>query len=114
MLAHPTLLPDMIKRAAESAGGYRELSALAIDPETGIRASTPYLNRLGRGVVERIPDVPHLRAIAAALGMPYGTVRRAAIDHWMPPPSEELLERAEIAVEAARKVLAKDRPRRSA
>lgn len=113
MSTHPALLKDLIKHAAETRG-YRDLADEAVDPETGTQASLRYLNRLGRGAVDRIPAAPHLRAIAAALNVPYETVWWAAVDQWMPPPPEVLLARAERAADAAHKVLATERRRHSA
>lgn len=89
----PTLR-DMIKDYKERSGlTYEQIAERAIDPVTSEPASGPFINNIALGNVARIPVPYHLRAIAAALEVPYGVVRAAAINQWL--PAEEAPEEAE-------------------
>jgi hypothetical protein len=87
MPEQPPTLRDMLKAARDRGQTYEQLEAFAIDPETGERASRSLLNNIVLDKVDRMPYDYHLRAIAAALKVPYETVRRAAITQWIPSGS---------------------------
>jgi len=89
-MAQPSPLRDMVKQAHDNGQSYADLAAHSVDPDTGVHAVPSYLHRIAAGKAERIPSVPHLRAIAAGLGVPYEQVRQAAIAQWMPPDPEEV------------------------
>lgn len=89
MPEQPPTLRDMIRDAVANSS-FERLAERAVDPETGKIASRPYLNDLANGKVKRIPEPPHLRAIAAGLGVSYERVRRAAIAQWLPGTDPEV------------------------
>lgn len=107
MPASTPTLSDMVKEALDRHT-LDQLTARAIDPETGETASRGLIYDLSRNAVNRMPTVEHRRAVAAAIGKPYEVVRRAAIAQWAPPESgeidtEAILERADrLADEVAR------------
>lgn len=80
----PTLR-DMIQSALDDGATFRSLEARAIDEETGKTASRTLFSDIVHGKADRVPLDYHLRAVAAALGIEYEKVRRAAIDQWIPP-----------------------------
>jgi hypothetical protein len=79
----PTLR-DMILEALDNGVTYRKLEAAAIDPETGQTASRAVFVDTVSGKLNRMPFDYHLRAVAAALKVPYERVRQAAIEQWVP------------------------------
>jgi len=79
----PTLR-DMIQEALDSGVSYRQLERRAVDPETGETASRAIFLDTISGKLDRMPREVHLRAVAAALGIPYKRVREAAIEQWLP------------------------------
>lgn len=94
MPASTPTLRDMVNGARDRGQTYKQLAERAIDPETGQRASLAFLNDIARGKVDRMPYDYHLRALAAALGVPYEHVRQAAIRQWVPPDAPGQVERA--------------------
>lgn len=90
MPEQPPTLRDMIIRAVASGTTFESLGERAIDPDTGKVASRAYLNDVANGKVKRIPEAEKLRAIAAALDVPYEFVRRAAIAQWLPGTAPEI------------------------
>ena len=75
-------LSRMIRQAAERLR-YEDLADRSVDPETGQQASRALLNNIANGNVKRMPPLPHLRAIAAGLGVPIDVVRQAAARQWL-------------------------------
>jgi hypothetical protein len=104
MPASPPTLRDMIEEARDRGRTYEQLEAIAIDAQTGERASRSLLNNIVLGKVDRMPYDYHLRGIAVALGKPYEAVRRAAIAQWLPADSATDPEaiREEVIGEARR------------
>jgi len=83
-----TLLRDMIQEALDNGVSYRDLESRAVDPETGETASRAVFHDTVSGKLKRMPFDYHLRAVAAALGVPYERVRQAAIAQWLPAEGE--------------------------
>lgn len=79
-----TLLRDMIQEALDNGVSYRDLESRAVDPETGQTASRAVFHDTVSGKLDRMPRDYHLRAVAAALSVPYERVRQAAIAQWLP------------------------------
>jgi hypothetical protein len=79
----PTLR-DMIEKAIANGRTLRELEARAID-EQGNTIGKDTIRKIRHGLVDRMPLERNLRAIAAALEVPYERVRQAAIAEWVPP-----------------------------
>lgn len=77
-------LRDMIQAALDNGVTYRQLETRAVDPETGQTASRAVFFDTVSGKLDRMPREHHLRAVAAALGVPYERVRHAAIEQWIP------------------------------
>lgn len=107
MPEQPPTLRDMINHAVDEGTTYRELEARALDPESGKRASRAIFNDIANGKVDRIPYDYHLRAIAAALRLPYERIREAAINEWLPgadavDSSAETADRDELIEELRR------------
>lgn len=83
MPRHVAPLSDLVEAARITAGGFQALADRAT--ATGTRLSLSYLHGLTKNTIERIPDEPHLEALAAAVRMPYEIVWLAAITQWLPP-----------------------------
>lgn len=83
-----TTLRDMIEAARDRGATYRDLAARAIDPETGEKASYGLINNIVLGKNGHAPEPKHLRAIAAALQVPYERVRQGAIAQWLPADAD--------------------------
>ena len=98
----PTLR-DMIQDALARGATYRKLEALAIDPVSGKKASYALFNNivLGNRKEDTMPSQEHLRAIAAALQVPYERVRQAAIAQWVPADGESSIPPAPVGIDAA-------------
>lgn len=79
-----TTLRDMILEARDGGETYRGLAARAIDPVTGETASYGLINNIVLGKNRAMPEAAHLRAIAAALRVPYEQVLQAALAQWYP------------------------------
>lgn len=84
MPEQPPTLRDMINAEHERGTTYRELGSRAVDEETGKRASASIFYDIANGKLDRMPQDFRLRAIAAALKLPYERVRQAAIAQWVP------------------------------
>lgn len=84
-----TTLRDMIQEALDSGETYRSLAGRAVDPQTGKTASYGLINNIVLGTTRSAPEPHHLRAIAAALRVPYERARQAAIAQWLPADNEE-------------------------
>lgn len=75
----------MILQELDKGVTYAELEERSTDPTTGqARISDSQLHRLAKGTATRIPTQEQLRGVAAAVRMPYETVRLAAIAQWVP------------------------------
>lgn len=100
-----TTLRDMIQNALDSGETYRSLASRAVDPVTSKTASYGLINNIVLGNTRSAPEPHHLRAIAAALRVPYERVRQAAIAQWLPADEDEDadLSDAQFAEEAKRK-----------
>lgn len=79
----PTLR-ELIQNALDGGAAYRQLEMRATDPETGETASRAIFLDTVSGKLDRMPREHHLRAVAAALRLPYERVRLAAIEQWLP------------------------------
>jgi hypothetical protein len=77
-------LRDMIQDALDNGVSYRDLESRAVDPETGETASRAVFHDTVSGKLKRMPFDYHLRAVAAALSVPFEQVRQAAIAQWLP------------------------------
>lgn len=89
-MSQPSPLSDMIRDSSDS---YETMAARRARPEgqeSVPQVSVGYLHRIASGKVDRVPTARHLRAIAAALDVPYETVQAAAIIQWMAPTPEAL------------------------
>lgn len=75
-----TQLGDLVRdRKTELGLSYERLAHRAVDPESGQRTVTgSWLHRLVNGMPVVPPDLPQLRAIAAAIEVPLGRVQDAA------------------------------------
>lgn len=71
---------DLVRRRRADLGlGLRTLADRCIDPETGaVEWKYGTLDRLEKGLVITPPNLPQLRALAAALQVPLGVVQDAA------------------------------------
>lgn len=79
----PTLRA-MLQQAIDRGDSLRDLQARAVDPQSGETAGKDLIASIVNGTANRIPVERHLRALAAALSVPYERVRRAAITQWLP------------------------------
>lgn len=74
-----TDLSDLARtRRAELGLSYDRLGQRAADPESDVRVPGSWFHRLETGLPVQVPDLPRLRAIAAALDVPLGRVQDAA------------------------------------
>lgn len=74
-----TDLSDLARTRRSDLGlSYERLGQRAIDPETGEKIPGSWFHRLETGLPVQVPNLPRLRAIAAALDMPLGRIQDAA------------------------------------
>jgi len=90
MPGQTTPLSDMLKDASRRGQSYDTLAARAVDPATGATISSSQLHNIALGKAERMPPDGQLAAIAAALGLDYEIIRRAAFLQYAPPRNEHL------------------------
>lgn len=74
-----TDLSDLARDRRRALGlSYAGLGRLAIDPETDTTVPGSWFHRLETGLPVQVPNLPRLRAIAAALDVSLGSVQDAA------------------------------------
>ncbi|MGW6531378.1 hypothetical protein [Streptomyces venezuelae] len=83
-------LSQLIQDALDKGESYGKLADRALDPETGETVSKPYLQRIVKNPPANPPNVPMMRAIAAALGKPFHRVQEATAKQWLQYEATEL------------------------
>lgn len=83
-------LSRMVRSANDAGESYQQLADRAVDPETGITLSKPYLQKLATNAVTTAPSPDRLRALAAALRKPLPVVQRAAAAQYLQYEATEL------------------------
>ncbi|QIJ61464.1 hypothetical protein [Streptomyces sp. JB150] len=83
-------LSQLIQEALDKGSSYGKLAERAIDPETGETVSKPYLQRVVKNPPANPPTPPMMRAIAAALGLPFRRVQEATAEQWLQYEATEL------------------------
>jgi hypothetical protein len=74
-----TDLSDLVRARRRELGlSYERLGQRAVDPETGTKVPGSWFHRLATGEKVQVPDLPRLRAIAAATDCALGRVQDAA------------------------------------
>lgn len=86
----PGALSQLIQEALDQGDSYGRLADRAVDPETGETVSKPYLQRVVKNPPANPPTPPMMRAIAAALRVPFRRVQEAAARQWLLYESTEL------------------------
>lgn len=92
-------LRAMLQQAVDRGDSLRDLQARAVDPQSGETAGKDLIASIVNGTANRIPVERHLRALAAALAVPYERVRQAAIAQWLPgeaAPEQESADREQM------------------
>lgn len=96
----PDDLSALVRAALDTDASLRDLEKRAIDPLTGQRARKDLIRKLAANEVDRMPYDYHLRAVAAALNLPYKRIREAAVAQWLPLTTTDKAERAEVEYRA--------------
>lgn len=83
-------LSRLIRDANDRGLTYSKMSQRAVDPESGIRLSKPYLQRLVANPPANAPSPAQMRALQAALGVSLRRVKAAAAKQWLEYEATEL------------------------
>jgi hypothetical protein len=83
-------LSQLIQEALDQGDSYGKLAERAIDPESGETVSKPYLQRVVKNPPANPPTPPMMRAIAAALRIPFRRVQEATAQQWLLYEATEL------------------------
>jgi hypothetical protein len=83
-------LSQLIQEALDQGDSYGKLADRAIDPDTGEAVSKPYLQRVVKNPPANPPTPPMMRAIAAALRVPFRRVQEATARQWLLYEATEL------------------------
>lgn len=83
-------LSKLIQEANDRGLSYAKMAGLAVDPETGLTLSKPYLARLVANPSTNPPNPAQLRAIAAAIRTTERRVKAAAAEQWLEYEATEL------------------------
>jgi hypothetical protein len=83
-------LSKLIQEALDQGDSYGKLAERAIDPDSGETVSKPYLQRVVKNPPANPPNVPMMKAIAAALRKPYKLVQEATAKQWLQYEATEL------------------------
>jgi hypothetical protein len=85
-------LTDLVQSALAAGLTHQELADRSRDPETGQTVSRSWVNNLARGQVDRMPELPTIRALAAGLNKPLNLVTEAAARQWLNYEASTLTE----------------------
>lgn len=83
-------LSQLILDANDRGLSYAKMSERAVDPETGIKLSKPYLQRLVASPPASAPSPAQLKALANALRVSERRVKAAAAAQWLEYEATEL------------------------
>lgn len=83
-------LSQLVQDALDSGTSLRRLGERAIDPETGEKISWQYFQKLVKNPPASPPDPVQMRALAAALGVPYRRVQVTAAKQWLQYEAREV------------------------
>lgn len=83
-------LSQLIQDVNNRGLSYSKMSARAVDPETGIKLSKPYLQRLVVNPPANAPSPAQMRALAVALGASIRRIKAAAAEQWLEYEATEL------------------------
>ncbi|MFF7190544.1 hypothetical protein ACFZAR_36235 [Streptomyces sp. NPDC008222] len=76
-------LSRLILDANDRGLSYGKMAGQAVDPETGTTVSKPYLQRLAANPPANPPNLPQIRALAAALRISERRIKAAAAEQWL-------------------------------
>jgi hypothetical protein len=83
-------LSQLIQEALDQGDSYQRLADRAVDPDSGETVSKPYLQRIVKNPPANPPSVPAMKAIAAALRVPFRRVQEATARQWLLYEATEL------------------------
>lgn len=83
-------LSQLIQDANDRGLSYQKMSDRAVDPETGVKLSKPYLQRLVGNPPANAPSPAQMRALAVALRLTEQRVKRAVAEQWLEYQATEL------------------------
>jgi hypothetical protein len=83
-------LSKLILDANDRGLSYAKMSERAIDPDSGIKLSKPYLQRLVGNPPANPPSPEQMRALSIALGISERRVKAAAAEQWLQYEATEL------------------------
>lgn len=83
-------LSQLVQDALDSGMSLRRLGERAIDPDTGEKISWQYFQKLVKNPPASPPNVVQMRALAAALGVPYRRIQVTAAKQWLQYEAREL------------------------
>lgn len=83
-------LSQLIQDANDRGLSYQKMSERAVDPESGIRLSKPYLQRLVANPPANSPSPKQIKALARALNVTERRLKAAAAAQWLEYEATEL------------------------
>ncbi|MFB7500095.1 hypothetical protein ACFC09_36350 [Streptomyces sp. NPDC056161] len=83
-------LSQLIQDANDRGLSYAKMSQRAVDPETGVKLSKPYLQRLVANPPTSAPSPAQLKALSIALRVTERRVKAAAAAQWLEYEATEL------------------------
>lgn len=76
-------LSQLIQAALDKGDSYQRIADRAIDPDSGVTVSKPYLQRVVKNPPANPPTVPMMKAIAEALRKPFERIQEATASQWL-------------------------------
>lgn len=83
-------LSQLLQDANNRGLSYAKMSQRAIDRDSGVKLSKPYLQRLATNPPANAPSPAQMRALAAALRISQRRVKAAAAEQWLEYEASEL------------------------
>lgn len=83
-------LSQLIQDANDRGLSYAKMSERAVDPESGVKLSKPYLQRLVANPPTSAPSPSQLKALSRALNVSERRVKAAAAEQWLEYTATEL------------------------
>ncbi|MFI9344997.1 hypothetical protein ACIG0D_27580 [Streptomyces sp. NPDC052773] len=83
-------LSQLIQDANDRGLSYAKMSERAVDPDTGMKLSKAYLQRLVTNPPANAPSPKQLKAVANALSVSLRRVKAAAAEQWLEYEATEL------------------------
>jgi hypothetical protein len=83
-------LSALVREASAAGDSYGDIAKRAIDPETGLQLTKPWIGDLANGDRKSPPSTAQLRALAVGLRRPLVVIQRAAARQYLDFDAREL------------------------